>query len=196
MGYTVPTIFRLGRPLCDRKGRTAMELIRITDLNDPRAARSLAEYQHSFPRHEQRPPASQAAIMADGDYQFLLIQKGQETVGTILLWETADFIYVEHLYIYAACRGRDYGSRTLAALARRKKVIILEIAPPEDPVALRRQQFYIRNGFVVNPSPHIHPPYRPEYSGHPLVVMTAPRAISPAEYAAFADYLRRRVMGQ
>ena len=64
----------------------------------------------------------------------------------------------------------------------------------EDDIARRRQGFYQRCGFAVNPYPHVHPPYRPEYPGHELVVLSSPRALTPAEYGAFACYLSAVVM--
>lgn len=66
--------------------------------------------------------------------------------------------------------------------------------PPVDEIARRRQGFYQRCGFAVNPYPHVHPPYRPEYPGHELVVLSSPRALTPAEYGAFACYLSAVVM--
>ena len=45
-----------------------------------------------------------------------------------------------------------------------------------------------------SPYPHVHPPYRPEYPGHELVVLSSPRALTPAEYGAFACYLSAVVM--
>ena len=70
----------------------------------------------------------------------------------------------------------------------------LEIDPPVDAVSRRRQTFYERAGFFANPHPHIHPPYRPENSGHALVVMSRPRLLTEDEYAAFAAYLAGVVM--
>ena len=72
--------------------------------------------------------------------------------------------------------------------------MIRETAPPVDEIARRRQGFYQRCGFAVNPYPHVHPPYRPEYPGHELVVLSSPRALTPAEYGAFACYLSAVVM--
>ena len=63
-----------------------------------------------------------------------------------------------------------------------------------DAVSRRRQTFYERAGFFANPHPHIHPPYRPENSGHALVVMSRPRPLTKEEYAAFAAYLADVVM--
>ena len=72
--------------------------------------------------------------------------------------------------------------------------MILEIDPPVDPVSQKRQRFYERAGYQANPYPHIHPPYRTEYAGHPLVVMSWPEGLSEQEYDCFYQYLKQTVM--
>ena len=79
-------------------------------------------------------------------------------------------------------------------LGERKKTVILEIDPPNDEVSARRKAFYERAGYRANPFEHIHPPYRSEYEGHRLVVMTYPAAISENEYKNFNSYLENVVM--
>ena len=90
--------------------------------------------------------------------------------------------------------GAAAGAKALEELGRDGKTVVLEIDPPVDDIARRRQGFYQRCGFAVNPYPHVHPPYRPEYPGHELVVLSSPRALTPAEYGAFACYLSAVVM--
>ena len=68
------------------------------------------------------------------------------------------------------------------------------VDPPVDPVSQRRQQFYERAGYQANPYPHIHPPYRTEFAGHPLVVMSWPEGLSEQEYDCFYQYLKQTVM--
>lgn len=53
------------------------------------------------------------------------------------------------------------------------------------------KELYLRTGKT---DPIDHPPYRPEYPGHELVVLSSPRALTPAEYGAFACYLSAVVM--
>lgn len=89
---------------------------------------------------------------------------------------------------------KGLGTAALGLLAETGKPVILEINPPVDAVSRRRQMFYARAGFTANPYPHIHPPYRPENSGHALVVMSRPRPLTKDEYAAFAAYLADVVM--
>lgn len=76
-----------------------MRFERLTDCHDPRYETARTLYRRSFPRHEQREAASQAAILAHPAYRFDLIYDGDEFVGLLLCWETDDFIYVEHFCI-------------------------------------------------------------------------------------------------
>ena len=171
-------------------------LQRLTDENDPRFLRAMTVYKESFPFHEQRTFDSQRAILHCAEYHFDLIEEDGEPRGAILFWETADFIYVEHFFIFPEWRGGGIGSRTLEVLKSRGKTVILEIDPPRDEVSVRRLGFYERAGFCKNAYSHVHPPYHIGAAGHELVVMTAPAPIDKNRYDAFAAYLKDVVMGQ
>lgn len=171
-----------------------MRFERLTDRHDPRYETARALYGKSFPRHEQREAASQAAILAHPAYRFDLIYDGDEFVGLLLCWETDDFIYVEHFCIEPDKRGCRYGSRALELLGAEGKTVILEIDPPVDEISIRRRGFYERAHFRANPYPHVHPAYHADCKGHELVIMSAPAPINQARYDAFNDYLRAVVM--
>lgn len=171
-----------------------MHFERLMSAAHPLYGRAMELYRVSFPPHERREALSQERILADADYHFALACDGDTFVGLALFWETDGFVYVEHLCIVPELRGRRYGGQVLELLGQRGRVVILEIDPPVDDISRRRQGFYERSGFVVNPYPHVHPPYHAGCAGHGLVVMSSPRAISAEEYAAFSDYLAGRVM--
>ena len=76
-----------------------MRLERLTDKNHPLYPAALALYGSSFPRHEQREAASQAAILQDGEYCFGLLYDEDAFVGLALYWETETFLYLEHFCI-------------------------------------------------------------------------------------------------
>lgn len=172
-----------------------MRFERLTTIESPLYARAMELYGCSFPLHEQRLPASQIKIMGCGEYQFNLCRDGQTLAGILLCWETARFIYVEHFCIFPELRGKSYGRQALELLSARGKPVILEIDPPVDPVSIRRKAFYERAHYTANDFPHVHPPYRAGYAGHPLVVMSCPGPLSQAAYEDFSRYLRERVMG-
>lgn len=172
-----------------------MRFERITSPDDPRFEHAMALYRASFPFHEQRQAASQAAILAKDAYHFRLIYEDDLFIGLLLCWDTPRFIYVEHFCIEPALRGQGHGQRALALLRQQNLPVILEIDPPVDAIAIRRQRFYERAGFHANPFPHVHPAYHPDCPGHSLVVMSAPQTLSSHEYQRFFHYLCETVMG-
>lgn len=173
-----------------------MKFNRILLTDDPRFAQAMALYGQSFPAHEQREAASQAAIMNCADYHFTAIESEDGFTGAILYWEAPSFLYVEHFCIETGLRGRGYGQAALKLLSEQGKTVILEIDPPVDDVARRRQRFYERAGYCANPFPHVHPPYHVGNRGHELVIMSSPAALTQAEYDEFNRFLQARVMGQ
>lgn len=171
-----------------------MRFERITTPDHPMYRTAMELYRQSFPLHEQREADSQARVLGHPDYHFLLAYDGERFVGLLLCWETPAFCYVEHFCILPQLRGRRYGQRVLEALTGRGKPVILEIDPPTDEIAIRRKGFYERCGFTPNPYPHVHPAYHAGNRGHDLVILSFPQEITPAQYAAFSEYLCRTVM--
>ena len=171
-----------------------MELHRITSPDDALYAPAMEIYHTSFPLHEQRTREKEEAILAHPACRTLALRERGAFAGLLALWEGEDFTYVEHFAIQPELRGSGLGGRVMEKLMGQGKPVVLEIDPPVDPVSVRRRKFYERCGFAENPYRHIHPPYHRENSGHVLVVMTYPAAISQEEYGTFSDYLRGWVM--
>ena len=179
-----------------------LRIHRLRTADDPIFAPAMALYAASFPQHEQRLEPSQRRIMAHEQYHFGILRDEEGFAGLALFWDAGAYLYVEHLCISPARRGQGLGTEALDLLAGEGKPVVLEIDPPVDAISRRRQNFYERAGFAAAgeatecgiPHPHIHPPYRPENSGHALVVMSRPRPLTEDEYAAFAAYLADVVM--
>ena len=173
-----------------------MHLARLTSVAHPMFERAMALYRESFPLHEQRLDDAQRQALACADYHFDLLYHGEDFVGLLLTWQTPAFCYVEHFCIAPSCRNQGLGRAALSALSRIGTPIILEIDPPVDGLSIRRKAFYLRAGYCENGFQHVHPPYRPGYDGHPLVVLSYPEPLSPAAYQACGSYLAHTVMGQ
>ena len=171
-----------------------MEFKRITDTGHPLYAEAMALYRISFPPHEQRETASQAEILGHAAYHFDAVCDEGRFIGEILYWDLGGAYYIEHFCVLPEMRSQRYGQRILAAM--RPTPLILEIDPPVDALSQRRRGFYARCGFVENPYPHIHPPYHRDNAGHALVVMSAPAALTAAEYGDFRRFLENVVMAR
>ncbi len=143
-----------------------MRFERITEAEHPYFKEAMELYEISFPRHEQREPASQSEILGNPEYHFDIVFDEDVFVGEILYWNIGDALYVEHFCV----------------------------DPSADEISRQRKGFYERCGFKVNPYPHIHPPYHKENAGHSLVVMSSPRELTPEEYETFRQGLHGTVM--
>ena len=171
-----------------------LEFTRITAPDHPLFPRAFALYEQSFPIHEQRTREKQEKVLSHPDYRYEVILEGSSFVGILLYWEYRDGRYVEHFAIDPALRGQSYGTQALRALGEQGRPIVLEIDPPVEAVSVRRKHFYEKLNFWENPFSHIHPPYRPGFQGHDLVVMTYPKPWEKEKYEAFASYLADTVM--
>ncbi|WP_328286197.1 N-acetyltransferase [Clostridium culturomicium] len=106
----------------------------------------------------------------------------------------AKYTYIEHLAISPNLRGKNYGSKILRDFCKDNKDTILEIDNPIDEISIKRLQFYSKTGFKLQDFEHIHPPYRQEYDGHYLKVLSFNRDLSKEEYEEFNTFLKTKVM--
>ena len=72
--------------------------------------------------------------------------------------------------------------------------MILEINPPVDDISIRRLKFYETVGFKLNSYSHVHSPYRQNYEGHELKVLSYKNSISPEVFHEFTACLKDVVM--
>ena len=171
-----------------------LQFIPFKSRSDKGWAEAWELYEKSFPYNERWNAEGYDRAFGDPNFEADGIWRGDEFIGILFHWGADGYRYVEHLAVSPALRGQNMGSAALSAFCRKVGRVILEIDPPVDAVSRRRQNFYERADFTANPHPHIHPPYRPENSGHALVVMSRPRPLTKDEYAAFAAYLADVVM--
>ena len=61
-----------------------MEWRRLTQPEEPASGRAMALYEASFPRHEQRLPDEQRAVLSHPEYHFTQLFDGAEFVGLLL----------------------------------------------------------------------------------------------------------------
>lgn len=167
---------------------------RVTNSTHPLYSKAIDLYRESFPLHEQREPASQAAILSNTAYHFTLVYDENTFVGLLLYWKQPRFIYIEHFCILPELRNHRYGQKVLSLLKKSEIPLILEIDPPVNPISVRRKGFYERCGFIENSYAHTHPPYHATDTGHELVVMSCPNTLSPSAYDDFFQYLTQIIM--
>ena len=112
-------------------------------------------------------------------------------------WEFETFIYVEHFAVNPVLRNGGVGSKMLKALTEdAEKMIILEVEPPTEEIAVRRVRFYERNGFFFNDYPYIQPSMGEGRKETPLFLMSTERKIDEEEYRMIRNTLYTKVYGK
>ena len=170
-----------------------MYLQRLYNESDALFSQATALYEAAFPPIERRDADEQARVMQKEDFHFAVMMTEDGFSGIALYWETPAFLFLEHLAVLPALRGRGYGGVALELLKGKGKTVILEIEPPVDELTRRRLAFYERNGFRLTPHDHLQTRFRPDDSDLELKVLSYPHVINEAEYRRFYAYLQREV---
>lgn len=106
----------------------------------------------------------------------------------------------DHPYFapFAALYAESFPAFELQTAPQRQaasaKRVLLEIDPVTDYVSAAHLRFYKHCGLTENPYEHRHPPYRPEFKAHPLVVLTTEGTMTEESYLRFYRELRAVVM--
>lgn len=171
-----------------------MEFVRISSKDSNSFDDAMEIYKVSFPIFEQRIIKDQIDVLTDDRFNFMVVYENKVLIGIILYWDLDNCKYIEHLAISPSLRGKNYGSRILKEFCEKNGTIILEIDPPVDDISFKRLSFYSNLGFKLQDFEHIHPPYRKDYNGHKLKVMSFNRNLSEDEYNTFNVFLKERIM--
>ena len=139
--------------------------------------------QNSFPKDEYRSYKEQKALFERGQYR-VFAEKGKDSVTAFAaVWDFPEFLFIEHIAVTGALRGRGTGSLMLGELVRKfRKRIVLEVEPPTNETAERRVRFYKRNGFYLNEYPYFQPAFSKDRKSVELMIMTS---LSPAGKSGF-----------
>lgn len=172
-----------------------MNKIPLRDSRHPLYGVFEALYALGFPIFEQRTREQQERAFLSANYHLTAYEENAVFIGFIACWEFDEYVYIEHCAIDRGLRGQGYGSRLLSGfITECPKMVLLEIDPVVDAVSEARLGFYKKCGFLENPYPHVHPPYRDGYKSHPLTVLTTGRTITQEEYLVFNRDLNNVVM--
>lgn len=171
-----------------------MEFIRINTKEDMYFDDAMKIYETSFPIFEQRTLEKQIEVLKNKMYYCTIICENGILIGILFYWKYGKYTYIEHLAISPSFRGTGYGSRILEIFCKENKNTILEIDNPIDEISVKRLKFYSKIGFRLQVFEHIHPPYRKEYNGHYLKIMSFNKDLSQEEYNEFNSFLKNTVM--
>lgn len=173
-----------------------MELVRIDRASEAALHEAWVLYEGSFPRNERRSWPQHLRAMEDPSFVCLVLRDGRGMAGLLFVWETEEFVFLEHLAVQPARRRGGIGHVALELLHRRagRRPVVLEIEPVVDEPTARRCRFYESCGYVKLPFPHEQLPFHAGEPPLPLTLLSFPRAMTEAEVANFETCLSERIM--
>ncbi len=167
-------------------------MLRLLDKNDFDKVYSIME--KSFPADEYRPYDEQKALFEKDEYKVYTWESDGEIRAFIALWEFANLVYIEHFAVIPSYRNSGIGSNILGEVtSATKKLVCLEVEPPNEDISIRRIEFYHRNGFFLNNHPYIQPAISKGKSPVPLRIMTFGKKIGKLKFNDIKNILYTNV---
>lgn len=164
-------------------------IIDVTDAFDPLLDKVKGLYMVSFPEEERRPWENIVDMIESSSPFFRLrVIVGEESkfLGFITQWSLPATKYIEHFAIEPAQRSHGVGSEVISRIVAEAgdEPVVLEVELPEsNPDAVKRIEFYSRNGFMaMEDFPYFQPPYRPDLEMVPLMLMTSRKLEDPERF--------------
>lgn len=145
----------------------------------------------SFISDERRSKEDQLKLMNREDIH-LYILEDNEPQGFITIFESEEFVLIDHLAIDPRFRGQGQGNFILKALKKYyDKPILLEVEPPSDELTRRRIAFYKRNGYVLNPYDYELPPLSEGKEPVHLMIMSEGHLLSREDFNRYVGILNQ-----
>jgi GNAT superfamily N-acetyltransferase len=153
---------------------SALNFLKITDRKDERLSFVKALYQSAFPVQERRKwPVLLSMISSGAEMQLDLVTDQEQPVAFAVWWEISDWLFIEHLAVSTAERGKNYGSRIMQHyLNAAQGNMLLEVEPPLSEEAQRRISFYERLGLHLLDYVYAQPSYREKGVVYPMRLMS------------------------
>lgn len=139
---------------------------------------SKALYFESFPIEERRDWQKIKSNQQKEEFNFYGVSQDNEFIAIISVWDLLQFCYIEHFAVRKDLRNKGLGSNILQQIIKQyNKDFVLEVDIPNNDIAIRRTEFYLRNGFVLLQDKYIQPPYSKELPSVEMKIMTTNKEI-------------------
>ncbi len=167
----------------------------LTILDKDRFDAFFSILEQSFPLDEYRTREEQRALFDLAEYTALAaVDENGRINGVFGVWDLEDVRFVEHFAVSPTLRGGGLGTHMFHELLKTSPApVVLEVEPPNDPVAVRRIGFYERCGMVLNRYFYMQPAITAGRHAIPLYLMTQNAPVDETEFFRLRDLLYRRV---
>ena len=129
-------------------------------------------YTEAFPPEERRDTEQLAEWLDTKPAMcFNAVECDGVLAGLVVYWDFGTFYYLEHLAVFADMRNKN-GQQILDWIKEHLKGIwVLEVEPADTEMAMRRINYYRRNGFQILDKTYMQPSYRSGGEAFPLWIM-------------------------
>lgn len=150
----------------------------------------------SFPSDERWDKSGFLSEYQNSEFRSMVYHPDGKLGGVMDFWDFGSFIYIEHFAVQPHLRGQGIGAALMSELSRIAggRPYLLEAEPPQDSdIAARRVSFYERLGFVLNSYEYIQPAMGEDEHPLPLVIMSAPSALTEEQFIFVRDKMYEKV---
>lgn len=150
-----------------------IKMKRITSAQDADFRKLTELYFEAFPPEERRDILQlEHLLQHQENMYFNAVECDGQLSGLFVYWNFGDFWYLEHLAVYAEMRNKKIGRQILDFVRGNLEGIrLLEAEPAEEETAVRRVNYYQRNGYKILDKEYVQPSYDGVRSSLPLWIM-------------------------
>lgn len=150
-----------------------IKLRRIISSEDADFKKLIALYTEAFPPEERRDISQLERLLLQRPAMFFnAVECDGLLSGLFVYWNFGDFWYLEHLAVYPDMRNKKIGQQILDfACENLSGIRLLEVEPAEEEMAIRRVNYYQRNGYKILSKEYVQPSYDGVNSPVPLWIM-------------------------
>lgn len=167
-------------------------MLQKMNLND--FDKVFAVMESSFPFDEYRSYQGQKQLLNASGYAVYVVAENDDIKAFIAIHRLDDFAFIEHFAVNPVYRNQGIGSDMLCELKNMLGCqLCLEVELPETQLAVRRIEFYKRNGFYLNNYPYEQPAFSDDKSPVPLLLMTTMHPLNIDEFLKIKKALYKDV---
>jgi len=115
-------------------------------------------------------------------------------IGFFTVWEFNSFTFGDHFAVLPSFRNRGIGSLILKHIKENSNLpLIIEVEYPNELMAEKRLNFYLRNDFKQNSFDYLLPPMQEGYEPLPMIILSYPKLISETDFIEMRSVIYKEV---
>ncbi len=151
----------------------------------------------AFPPEERRSREDFLKLcMFQDKYKIYALFEQSRMVAFFTVWEFESFTFGDYFAVSKALRSRGIGKRLLGEVLKCSvQPFVLEVEMPQTELAVRRLNFYERNGFVKNPQPYMLPAMQAGFEPIPMHILSYPKQLENDRFAVLVKEIYKTIYG-